>query len=543
IYHARLDLATGEIEGVELAGEVVNPSFLAVHPSRGFLYAVGEIANFEGKRAGAVSAFSIDPGTGKLTLLNQRPSEGTGPCHLVVDQTGKNVLVANYGSGSVASLPIGEDGRLGEATSAIQHEGSSVNPQRQQGPHAHSINLDAANRFAFAADLGLDKIFIYRFDHAGTLEAADPPWAKVAPGAGPRHFAFHPGGRLAYVINELDSTVTAFEYDARRGVLTSLETVSTLPPGFEGESNTAEVQVHPSGKFLYGSNRGHDSIAAFAIDPQTGRLRFVAHESTQGKTPRNFGIDPTGAYLLAANQATDNVVVFRIDPETGALGATGHSASVPSPVCVKMLTPSPTAPVAAEPDGWRDLLARGLVAWHNGAGGRPSLGWAIEEGVLVRKDRAGYIWTKERWSDFVLDLEFKTEGNSGIFIRTDDPQDCVQTGIEIQVYTPVEIPGKGSCGAVYDCLAPTKETCRAGEWNHVTITAADNKLAVEMNGQQIIDMDLNQWTEPGKNPDGTKNKFRAALKDFKREGHVGFQDHGAPVAYRNIRIKPLGAGG
>jgi len=338
IYLLRLDLSTGQLQQDRLAAKVVNPSFLAAHPSRKFLYAVGEISTFAGKKAGAVSAFSIDPKTGGLTLLDQQPSEGTGPCHLVVDRAGKNVLVANYGSGSVACLPIGEDGRLGAATSSVEHHGSSVNPRRQEGPHAHSINLDAANRFAFAADLGLDKILIYRFDAAaGTLAANDPPWVEVAPGAGPRHFAFHPSGRFAYVINELDSTVTAFAYDAPRGALELLETVSTLPQGFEGESTTAEVQVHLSGRFLYGSNRGHDSIAAFAVDAQTGKLRLVGHASTQGKTPRNFGIDPTGTYLLAANQASDNIVVLRIDAKTGALGATGHSASVPSPVCVKMI--------------------------------------------------------------------------------------------------------------------------------------------------------------------------------------------------------------
>jgi hypothetical protein len=203
---------------------------------------------------------------------------------------------------------------------------------------------------------------------------------------------------------------------------------------------------------------------------------------------------------------------------------------------------SQAASFAAEKDGWRDLLGgKDLAAWQDASGKRPSPGWVLEDGALVRKERAGYIWTKERFGDFVLDLEFKTEGNSGIFIRTDKLNDPVQTGIEIQVDRPAKNPRKGSCGAVYDCLAPTKEVSRAGQWNHVTITALDNKLTVAMNGQQIVDMDLNQWTEPQKNPDGTKNKFRTALKDFKREGHVGLQDHGAWVAYRNIRIKPLKA--
>lgn len=338
IYLTRLNLATGELQPPELAAEVKNPSFLAPHPTRPLLYAVGEIGDFSGKKTGAVSAFAVEPQSGKLTLLNQQSSGGTGPCHLVVDRTGRCVLVANYGGGSVACLPIQPDGRLREATSVVQHQGSSVHPKRQAGPHAHSVNLDAANRFALVADLGLDKVLIYRFDaDRGRLTPNTPPSASVESGAGPRHFAFHPGGRFAYVINELHSTVTAFGYDVERGALEPLQTISTLPEGFTGGNTTAEVQVHPSGRFLYGSNRGHHSIAALAIDPQTGKLRLIGHESTQGKTPRNFGIDPTGAFLLAANQDTDNVVVFRIDAATGVLRPTGHTIHVPTPVCVKMV--------------------------------------------------------------------------------------------------------------------------------------------------------------------------------------------------------------
>ncbi len=340
IYLAHLDFASGELRLEGVAGEVVNPSFLAIHPSRRFLYAIGEVGEFAGGKGGAVSAFAIDRESGKLTLLNQKSSRGPGPCHVVVAKGGTSALVANYGGGSVACLPIGQDGHLGDATSFIQHKGSSVNPQRQKGPHAHSINLDAANRFAFAPDLGLDKIMIYRFDAARSILAPnDPPAAAVAPGSGPRHFAFDPSGRFAYAINELASTITAFEYDADRGTLQTIQTVSTLPDGFEGKSFTADVHVHPSGKFVYGSNRGHDSIAIFAVDSTTGKLTPIGHQSTQGKTPRNFGIDPTGAYLLAANQDTDNVVAFRINSATGKLQPTGQSIRVPMPVCVKFLLP------------------------------------------------------------------------------------------------------------------------------------------------------------------------------------------------------------
>jgi 6-phosphogluconolactonase len=255
-----------------------------------------------------------------------------------VDASGKAVLVANYGGGSIAGLPIGSDGRLGAAKAFVQHTGSSVNPRRQEGPHAHGIYLDAMNRYAFVPDLGLDKILIYRWNAPRIeLEPNDPPSVAVAPGAGPRHFAFHPGGRFAYVINELLSSVTVLAYDPLRGALEEVQTISTLPDGFAGNSTTAEIVVHPSGRFLYGSNRGHDSLAIYTIDAQTGRLTSVGHEPTRGRTPRNFAIDPTGTYLLAANQGSNSVVVFKIDVQTGGLQATGDVLEVPVPVCIVFL--------------------------------------------------------------------------------------------------------------------------------------------------------------------------------------------------------------
>ena len=343
IYLLDLDLGSGKLGAPRLACQAIDPSFLAVHPGQKYLYAVSERGEVEGRPGGVVLGFAIDPATGKLELLNHQSSRGAGPCHLVVDRAGRNVLVANYGSGSVACLPIDADGRLRPSSSFIQHQGSGADPSRQQGPHAHSINLDAAGRFAVVADLGLDKVFVYRFDDVkGTLAANDPPFARVAPVSGPRHFAFHPSGRFAYVINEMANTVTAFAYDAAAGSLTLFQTISTLPEGFRGTSHTAEVQVHPSGKFLYGSNRGHDSIAIFSVDPGTGKLALVGIEPTQGKNPRNFAIDPGGAYLLAENGDSGTIVVFRIDSRTGALGPTGQSVRVPKPVCIKMV-PKPAA--------------------------------------------------------------------------------------------------------------------------------------------------------------------------------------------------------
>jgi len=338
VYAYRFDAATGGLISLGLVAETVNPSFLAIPPNRRFVYAANEIGDYEGQKSGAVSAFALDGRTGKLTFLNTVSSRGADPCYLVVDKTGKNLLVANYSGGNVAVFRVLEDGRLGEASAFVQHVGSSVNPERQKGPHAHSINLSSDSRFAIVADLGLDQLLVYRFDAAkGTLAANTPAFAKVNPGAGPRHFAFHPSGKFAYVINEMQSTVTAFSYDAAGGVLRELQTISTLPKDFSGENDTAEVQGHPSGKFLYGSNRGHDSIAVFAIDAAQGTLTPIERVPTQGKWPRNFGIDPTGSYLWAANQGSDNLVVFRIDPQTGRLTPTGQVLEVASPVCVKFV--------------------------------------------------------------------------------------------------------------------------------------------------------------------------------------------------------------
>ncbi len=337
IYVFRMNPETGNLTPVTSVSGVKNPSFLAISPDQKFLYSVAEISMFNGQKAGGVAAFSIDQNTGHLTLLNQQPSGGPGPCHITVDKTGKNVLVANYQGGSVSALPIDSDGKLKPPSSTIQHVGSSINPDRQTGPHGHSVNLDATGRFAFVADLGLDKVMIYRFDaEQGVLTANDPKSASVKPGGGPRHFAFHPNGRFAYVINEMGNTITGFGYDAKTGTLTPLESLSTIPDGYEATTHTAEVQVHKSGKFVYGSNRGHDSIAVFRVNADTGKLTPKGQTSCP-KTPRNFGIDPSGKFLLAAGQSDNRIEVFRINQDTGDLTSTGQEVEVPVPVCVKFL--------------------------------------------------------------------------------------------------------------------------------------------------------------------------------------------------------------
>jgi len=333
----KLDRKKGKLEKVKVFGGHRNPAFLAIHPSKKFLYASNEIRDFKGGDAGSITSFSIDSKTGDLTQLNQVSSKGTGPCHITIDANGKTLLVANYGGGSVASYRIGEDGSLSETVSFIQHEGSSVNERRQKGPHAHSINVDPANKRAYVADLGLDKVLVYKLSKNGRLKPNDPPFAKTEAGGGPRHLNFHPSGKFAYLNLEMTSKVTVFAHDVKTGALKPIQTVSTLPKGFTGNNSTAEIRVHPTGKFVYCSNRGHDSIAVFTINDKTGELTLVEQEPSGGKTPRNFCLDPSGAFLLAANQNSNNVAVFRVDPNTGALTPAGSSIESPKPVCVRFV--------------------------------------------------------------------------------------------------------------------------------------------------------------------------------------------------------------
>ena len=337
IYVYRLNGETGTLDYSSKIIGVENPSFLDIHPSGRYLFSVNEIGEFDGKVSGAVTAFYIHESTGEISFLNQRATGGGAPCHVSVDATGKCLLVANYSGGSVTAFPIGKDGRLGEASDFVQHRGSSVNPGRQSAPHAHAIMIDGSNRYAFAPDLGLDKILIYRLDlEGGKLIPNTQPWARVHPGAGPRHLDFHPNGKFAYVINELDSTFTAFRYSENAGTLAEIQTISTLPGDFDGTSHCADIHVHPSGQFIYGSNRGHDSIVICAIDEDTGMLSYIDCESTRGQTPRNFSLNPEGTLLLAANQQTNNIVTFAIDADTGKLTEIGNVAGVPNPVCLKM---------------------------------------------------------------------------------------------------------------------------------------------------------------------------------------------------------------
>jgi 6-phosphogluconolactonase len=337
VYVSGFDAEKGVLGEAEIAVETASPSFLAPHPNKKWLYAVGEMGA-PGQKGGAVSAFSISASDGRLSLINQVSSVGSGPCHISVDRTGAMAVVANYGGGSVASYSILENGALSEARSFIQHEGSGVNPKRQAGPHAHSMNFSPDNRFAFACDLGLDKVLIYKADPAaGTISGQG--FATVPPGSGPRHFAFHPTGRFAFVNNEMLMTVTSFAYDAAAGSLKEVETVSTLPEADRGKEgfSTAETVAHPNGRFVYVSNRTHDTIAVFTCDPATGRLKRVQNASAEGRIPRNFCLDPSGRWMIVAHQDGNTAALFQVDAESGRLTFTGRKIAVGGAVCVRFL--------------------------------------------------------------------------------------------------------------------------------------------------------------------------------------------------------------
>ena len=338
IYRSELDLATGALSPPTLAAEIENPSFLAISQDRKNLYAVGEVANFGDGDSGAVSAFTFNE-DGTLNLLNQEASGGRGPCHVQVDPAKRFLMVSNYGGGSFSTIPLGEEGQLAPATSFFQHEGTSINEARQKGPHGHGMYLSPAGDLALAVDLGLDKVMIYKIvDHStGEMVLNDPAYIEVKPGSGPRHLAISRTGKRVYVLNELDSTLDVFAFDPATGASEHIQRLSTLPEDFEGKNTTAEIFIHPSGKWVYASNRGDDSIAAFRVDDETGMLTSLGQFSTMGKTPRNFQIVYNGKYLLAANQDTNNIVVFEIDQKIGTLKPLPSQIQVPNPCCIEFL--------------------------------------------------------------------------------------------------------------------------------------------------------------------------------------------------------------
>ncbi len=334
IYTFSFDTETGALSYIDSVDGIANPSYLAVDYGRSRLYAVSEVMETGGQPGGAVAAYSVQSDNGKLTLMNRQLTHGGAPCHLSIDHTGSCLFAVNYAGGNVCLFPIHDDGSLGEAAHVVSHHGRGVLPDRQEGPHPHSILPDPTNRFALVADLGIDAIKLYRIDTAA-CKLVPHGEAGSNPGAGPRHFVFHPNGAFLYVINELDSSITTFAYDAEEGKLAPIQTVPTLPPDYAGKSTCADIHILKSGKFLYGSNRGHDSISVFAVDETDGTLTFVEHVPTMGKTPRNFAVSPDGRFLLAANQDSDSIVTFAIDPDKGTLRQTGDIIMVSRPVCIK----------------------------------------------------------------------------------------------------------------------------------------------------------------------------------------------------------------
>jgi len=334
IYVYQMDPATGTLTLEREVRGVLNPSYLEIHPGRKFIYAVNELREFAGEETGGVSAFFIDSASGEIDLLNAYSSRGQDPCYISIEQTGRFALVANYTGGNAAMLPIQADGRLGPATDVVQHSGSSVNPERQTASFVHSIRPDPTNRFAIAADLGADKLVVYEMDlENGKLRTHAE--INVQPGAGPRHSIFHPNGQYLYLINELNSTLIVYRYRSDSGSLEEVQTISTLPPDYQGENLCADLHIY--GNYLYASNRKHDSIAWYRIDESNGRLSYEDEIPSGGKEPRGFAIDPTGRFLLAAHERSDNVVIFAIDRVSGRLSRTGQEAKVSHPVCVKFM--------------------------------------------------------------------------------------------------------------------------------------------------------------------------------------------------------------
>lgn len=337
IYGFRYDPEKANLEPIGYLGEIQNPSFLILHPEHQYLYAVSELTG-SGDPIGGVASFSINPENGSLTMLNKRSSEGSAPCHLALDKTSKMLMVANYVNGAVASFPVLENGSLGELASLMKASGHSVDKGRQDGPHAHEVVVSADNRFAFVPDLGLDHIRIYQIDPStAKMTPSDPPFVKMTPGSGPRHLVFSGNEKFAYVISELASTVTVFAYHPESGSMTELQTVSTLPPDFKGENGAGEIKLDHSGRFLYASNRGYDSIAVFSINKEIGTLSEVQIEKIDGKMPRYVALDPEGEHLLAANQKSDNILVFKVDQMSGKIAPTGQNVQSPSPVCLAFL--------------------------------------------------------------------------------------------------------------------------------------------------------------------------------------------------------------
>jgi 6-phosphogluconolactonase len=530
IYLARLNLETGVLGSSKLVAEADNPSFIAFTPDAKHLVAVEEINDYEGKKSGALVAFAIDRASGLLKEQSRIATRGGAPCHISIDSAGRHAFFANYVGGSVGAASISPEGKL-ELTSFFQHAGSSVLP-RQASPHAHSIDLDPAGRFAVCADLGLDKVMIYQYDPVkGKIKANDPAFVKVAAGSGPRHFAFRPDGRFGYTNNEVTSSVTAFSYDGAKGAFKQLQTLSTLPEGhLKKRNSTAELIFHPGGRFLYCSNRGHDSIAVFAVDSASGKLRLVEIETLGVKTPRGFGIEPGGRFLVALGQNSGNARVFAIDPESGALSPVGKPVAVPNAVCVQFLHP-PSGKFTRIFDGVSMKGWEGAAEWFR-----------VEDGAIVagtmgkRIPKNQFLVSEKAYGDFELRFKAKLTGqgkNAGVqFWSERIPNHHEMIGFQCDIGSM----GKASIwGALYDesrrrkflqqVPLPTQGVTDTNGWNQFRIRAQGSIISIWVNGALA--------TRYFENEPGTK---------IPRSGRFGLQIHSGPPAeacYKDIEVREL----
>ena len=506
VHAFQLESKTGQLKPVQQTTGVEHPFFLAVSKDQKFLYSI-HAKTFGGKDHEQVAAYQIEGRTGKLKLLNRQSARGTAACYLDVDATGKSVLVANYSTGSVASLPVQADGSLGEAASFVQHVGASVNADRQKEPHAHCIVVSPDNRFVFAADLGLDQVLSYRLDaKTAKLTPNDPPFAKSPAGAGPRHLTFHPNGARVYVINELSNSVTVFDYDAAAGKLTETQTISTVPPDFKGTSHCADLKITPNGRFLYGTNRGHDSIAAYRIGDD-GKLTLIGIEPSLGKGPQNLAIMPGGELLLCANMPGNNVATFRIDSQTGGLKPVGEPIAITSPSCIMVLPFEGDDKFVLEPGFEMLLNGTDLTGWHY-ANGPEFKGmshasddrYSARNGHIVVNPGKGLaqMWTTREFpTDFHLKLEFRAGVNadSGIFLRKPQLQ-CRD----------------------YFVAGPYKELAKykPQDWNEIEVIVKGKVATCTCNGEEL--------------------KFPNELPPT---GPIGLEADRGQMEYRRIRIKEL----
>ena len=530
VYFSKLNLKNGKLSKPLLAATGDNPSFVTILPNEEFLVAVEETNDYQGESSGSLASYKINRNDGSLKMIDRLSTRGGAPCHISADQSGKHVFFANYVGGSIGAASVSSEGKL-ELTSFIQHKGGSVLP-RQKSPHAHSIDIDPSGKFVVCADLGLDKVMIYNFDAVkGGLKASAPGFAKVAPGNGPRHFSFSPNGKYGYTTNEITSSVTVFEFNSSSGAMKDIQTLSTLPKSHENKRNsTAELLMHPSGKFLYCSNRGHDSVAVFKTDQNSGKLSLVEVEVLGVKTPRGFGIDPTGKYLIAGGQNSNDVRVFKIDASTGEISPVGDPVSVPCPVCVQFLNP-PLKEYNSIFDG------KTMNGWEG------SKDWfriekkAIVAGSLEKKiPKNQFLVTKESFNDFDLKFKAKLLGkgkNAGVqFWSERVPNHHEMVGFQCDIGSMADV---SIWGALYDesrrrkfltnVPIPSQEVTLTEGWNEFRIRAQGDAITIWINGALA--------TRYFENVNDTK---------IPRNGRLGLQIHSGPPAeawYKDLQIKKL----